>query len=94
MDAETIKTLASLMMQAGQYKPLVDGIKEVVKEYVPDLKDLMQSAAVGLIDIKADCVAHMESRGFSHEEAIMMTCDQWSAIARNMSNNKSNSQSK
>jgi len=93
MDADTLKTLAVLLGSAEDYKPVVKGIVGVIKSYGPNLKEILRDSAIGVADIKADCVLHFESKGFTREEAIMLTCDQWTAM-KNALANKPGQQSK
>jgi len=94
MNAETIKSLASLLAVAGEYRPLVEGVVKAIEEYGPDLKKIFASASIGMIDVKADCIDHLvNNRGFTKEQAIIIAADQWSAVQRAMSQNNSKSKS-
>ena len=92
MESGTLKMIMEFVAASEEYRPIVEGVVKALEGYGPDLKSLMKSACVGSIDIKADCVLHLESRGFSREEAIIMTSDQWSTMVKNMQNaqNKQN----
>jgi len=86
MNVDTLKTLTVLLSSAKDYKPLVEVIVKVVKAYGPTLKDVIRDGSIGMIDIKADCVLHLEQKGFTREEAIIMVSDQWSLIKENLVN--------
>ena len=43
----------------------------------PELRNLLESIADGWVDIRIRAVERFEKAGFSREEAIFMTMDEW-----------------
>ena len=81
-----MKTILGLISEAEEYRPLVEGVVKALESYGPEVKKLMKAMIVGSVDIKADAILHLESRGFTREEAIVVVADQWAEMAKRMDN--------
>ena len=75
-----------LISAAEEYRPLVEGVMKALESYGPETKKFMKSIIIGSVDIKADAILHLESRGFSREEAIVIVADQWAEMSKKMEN--------
>jgi len=88
MDVETLKMLGEILKQAESYRPLVDGVKKTIESFGPDLKEIIKSYSLAMINIKADCVDVLVERGYTKEEAIIMVSDQWHEISKQLNKDK------
>ena len=60
-----------------QLKPMIGPCVQELLALGPELRKMAEAFGIGAIDIRANMVFHLESRGFSREEAILMTMDEW-----------------
>jgi hypothetical protein len=88
MDAASLKAIAEMMNMAAEFRPVVDGVKTVAKEFGPDLKEMLGAIFVSSVNMRADAILSLEARGFSREHAIIITCRTYEEISKILSNVK------
>lgn len=79
MDA---KLIAALMEQEAEIRPVIKKGLEIIKSYGPDLKDLFGGVTEAMADLRINVIRKYEAAGFTREEAILLTMDEWFAMAR------------
>jgi len=85
-----ISEIVELVERAEELKPVVAEIIKAVKSYGPELFDLMSGLAIGSVDIRVACVKRFEELGFTRQDAIAMTMDQWYQFSKSLNNTKKN----
>jgi len=82
---EYIEALLEIAQSAEEFKPAVSQTIKAVQSYGPEIYGFMERFCQSNVDLKAMCVKrYIEQHGFTREEAILMTLDQWSAFAKGM----------
>ena len=82
------KEILALAMQAEELRPMVEEVLKALKSYGPELKGLFSDLNDGLTDLKIATIKRYQDAGFTREEAILLTCDQWAQLVKNMNSNK------
>ena len=75
-------------------QPLAEKLVDAVLLFGPEVEKVCKRMVLSSINMKGDCVDTLTSRGFSREEAIVLVCDQWSAISKSLQNNSKKGASK
>ena len=85
---EYAEAIMQIVAAADEFKPVVEQGSKALQSYGPDIYALFHRIAIGMADIKADTIVHLEGRGFTREEAILLTVDQWADVKKNLAQNK------
>lgn len=77
-----------------EYLELAEGLKPVIKDTIeklinfgPELMAVFSSLVSGTVDLRIQAVSQFEAAGFTREEAIYMTMDEWWGL-KNLSSKK------
>jgi predicted house-cleaning noncanonical NTP pyrophosphatase (MazG superfamily) len=89
--AENLAAILEVIGQAESYRPVVQQAVDALKKYGPEIKDLFQGIQLGIIDIRAEVIKRLqEVHGFTKEEAIYITMDEWWGMKKSLKNTGSN----
>jgi hypothetical protein len=84
----TLETVLGLMEHEEELRPIIEKAASVLESYGPLLKKLLSEVIMASVDMRAEAVARLEAKGFSREEAIYMTMDQWWGMRQSLSGQK------
>jgi len=87
MDFEDI---AELIDGIDEIRPIVTKAVSALKLFGPEVYDFFLSLAIGSVDIKSACVKKFEENGFTRQDAISMTMDQWYQFSKSAQDAKKN----
>lgn len=75
IDKETIEEIANYLSLADSVRPIVKDAMEKVYSFGPEIYELMEKIVLGMADIRIASIKKYKDAGFSHEDALLMTCD-------------------
>ena len=79
-----IEDILELTSSIDEIKPVVHAVINAVKSFGPESYDLLLGLAIGSVDIRTACVKRFEENGFTRQQAIDMTMDQWYQFSKSM----------
>ena len=80
-----------LLEMEEAFRPVIKKAISTIKEYGPEIYDVAEKIVLATAELRIKQIQKYEEGGFSREDAINMTMDEWYAMARmarNMSGNK------
>ena len=80
------KEILAMASQAEEFRPLVEEVIKALKSYGPDVKAFLSDINDGITDLKIATFTRYQDAGFTREEAVAMTCDQWNQMTSNLKN--------
>jgi len=84
MNAELIKEMVNEIHEnAEEWRPVVGKMIGILNSYGPELRSVVRSILMATVELKIEMVRKYEAAGFTTEQAIMMTMDEWFSVARN-----------
>lgn len=81
---ELIKSINEFFEYSEELRPVIKKGFEILKSYGPEIYDLTYNMAINSAKIRADVVKVFEKEGFTREEAIFLTMDEWWGIKKNI----------
>lgn len=70
-----IQEIMAIAEQAEVFKPVVQALVTKVQMFGPEIKDLLTGVAKGVADIRSAAIKQYKENGFTHEEAIVLACN-------------------
>jgi len=87
-DKEDIASLLEIVGQAETFKPVAQQIVSAVGVFKPEIASLFSDLAKGIVDRRVDMIKRFEEHGFTRDEAMILTMDEWYGIRQALKNNK------
>lgn len=84
-----ISEMLEIIDAAEEYRPIIKKAVAVLKSFGPEATEIFESMVIGATDLKAKSIKRLiDMHGFSKEEAIIISCDQWSSLKQLRNINK------
>ena len=84
MTKEELTEIIGMIGMLDELKPVVQTAIKSLQAYGPELKELFGGMQRGLIDMRIDSIRRYQEAGFTIDQAIDMTMDEWYAYRRSM----------
>jgi len=84
---EYIGLAMEFINNADELKPVVEKVSKALQSFGPEIYELCNRTVLGYVDLRIAAVKRFEDAGFTREEAIYMTMDEWWGL-RKLSNKK------
>lgn len=86
---EDIKKIMQIIEAADEFVPVVKVAVEKSNNLLSELRPLLDNFIDYIVDSKIKMVNKYVDNGFTKDEAILMTLDQWTAFFNNFKNSQS-----
>lgn len=81
IDKEDIEEVLKIVKEIEEFKPAIEKIIDSAIGYGPQLSKILSAIADGMVDMKARIIRrYIYVHGFTNEEAIMISVNQWKEI--------------
>lgn len=84
MEKDEIAAILELVGQAEAFKPVVQQCVKTLKGYGPELDEIFGGINEWSIHQRIKNINLLEEKGFTREEAIYITMDQWWGMKRGL----------
>ena len=88
MKKEELQGILETISMLDDVKPLVQSAIKSIQAYGPEVREFFGGMQMAIVEMRIDAIKRYESAGFTREEAIYMTMDEWFAYRRLLSNHK------
>ena len=82
MTKEELTEIIGMIGMLHELRPVVQVAIKSLQVYGPELKELFGGMQRGLIDMRIDSIRRYQEAGFTIDQAIDMTMDEWFAYRR------------
>ena len=84
MDKKELQELLELFSVLDDVKPAIKAAIKSIQAYGPEIKEFLNGIQLGIVDMRINAIRKYEAEGFTREEAIFMTMDEWFAYRRSL----------
>jgi len=74
-----------ILKEIQEYKPVAQLVVRGVKEFGPDVYELMETISNGVVDLRASAIKrYQEEHGFTKEEAMLLVMNTYETLFKNI----------
>lgn len=91
MDKKDLQDALEYLGMAEELRPVAEKLVETIISYGPYLRKIVEAASNATIEMRISHVRKFEDAGFTREEAIFLTMDEWWGYRRMINENSQKS---
>lgn len=85
IDKEEMEQVLEIVKEIEEFKPAIEKIIDSAINFGPQLAKLLSAINDGVVDMKARSInRYIYVHGFTKEEAIMISLNQWKEVSESM----------